>query len=118
MKKPDNERLDAVSEMILAMAHGNFSHRILLLDKRDWFVTLVVLLNMVAEELENSLFYLCYINSDETYIDRIYIFLNPDEKDPIIQCNPEAALLLRRGDAPLLGCPITRLLSRTSQERW
>src|SRR5690606_23131077 len=118
MKKPDNERLDAVSEMLLAMAHGNFSHRILLLDKRDWFDTLLVQLNMVAEELENSLFYLCYINRDETYIDRIYIFLNLDKKDRIIHCNPDAALLLRRGNDQLLGCPITRLLSGPSQERW
>src|SRR5690606_18598469 len=118
MKKPDNERLDAVSEMLLAMAHGDFSHRILLMDKRDWFDTLVVLLNMLAEELENSLFHQDYINKDETYINKIYIFLNLDKKDRIIQYKPEAPLLLRRGDDQLLGCPITRLLSRASRERW
>ena len=118
MKKMDNERLDAVSEMLLAMAHGDFSHRILLLDKRDWFDTLVVQLNMVAEELENSLFHQNYINKDETYINRTYIFLNLDKKDRIIQYNPETTLLLRHGDDQLLGCPITRLLSRASRERW
>lgn len=118
MKKIDKERLDAVSDMLVAMAHRDFAHRISLLEKRDWFDTITVQLNMTAEELENSFFYLSYINTDETFVDKVHLFLLLDQDDRVIQYNPEAAKLLRLRDDELLGRPITQLLSSASREDW
>ncbi|HUH46752.1 MAG TPA: helix-turn-helix domain-containing protein, partial [Arenibacter sp.] len=61
---------------------------------------------------------LMYIRSDDTFINRVSVFLLLDREDKIVQYNPDAGKLLRRGDSALLDQPFTNLLSPASRKQW
>ncbi|WP_165930206.1 helix-turn-helix domain-containing protein [Flavobacterium ranwuense] len=54
-------------QMLLEMAGGNFTNRIQRSEKDDELEALVVLINMVAEEMKESLFYSGFINPHYTH---------------------------------------------------
>ena len=57
MKKAYNEeRIVTMHQMLFEMARGNFNSRIPLSSNDDELETLVVLINMVAEEMKESIF--------------------------------------------------------------
>lgn len=63
MIEPHNkERVVAIHKMLFEMARGNFSGRIPLSSHDDALETLVVLINMVAEEMKESIFHIGYVN--------------------------------------------------------
>jgi AraC-like DNA-binding protein len=61
------ERIVALHQMLFEMARGNFSNRIPLSSHDDEIETLVVLVNMVAEEIKESIFHAGYVNPHSTY---------------------------------------------------
>lgn len=118
MKKENNERLDCIISMLIEIATGNFSYRIVRSNKRDRIEAIAAGLNMTAEELENSLLHQCYINKDETYINKCYLILLLDKDDKIMDISPEGSRLIKRESSKLLGSPLIHLLDETSRERW
>lgn len=118
MKKENKERVDSILSMLVEIAHGNFSYRIVRSNKTDRIEAMVASLNMTAEELENSLLHQCYINKDETYINICYLSLWLDKDDNISNINPEGSRLLKRESSKLLGSPFVQLLDEASRERW
>ena len=58
----NNERVVAIHKMLFEMARGNFNGRIPLSTHDDALETLVVLINMVAEEMKESIFLIGYVN--------------------------------------------------------
>ena len=54
-------------QMLFEMARGNFSNRIPLSSFDDELETLVVLINMVAEEMKESIFHAGFVNPHGTY---------------------------------------------------
>ena len=60
MDKPHNHsRIVTIHQMLFEMARGNFNSRIPLItnnDENDELETLIVLINMVAEEMKESIF--------------------------------------------------------------
>ena len=66
-KKHNQERIVAMHQMLFEMARGNFSNRIPLSLYDDELETLVVLVNMVAEEMKESIFHAGYVNPHSTY---------------------------------------------------
>lgn len=67
MEKHHQERIVSIHRMLFEMARGNFSTRIPLSTHDDEFETLVVLINMVAEEMKESIFHAGYVNPHSTY---------------------------------------------------
>lgn len=64
MHRPHNqERIVSMYQMLFEMARGNFSSRIPLSSHDDELETLVVLINMVAEEMKEAIFYQGYVNN-------------------------------------------------------
>jgi AraC-like DNA-binding protein len=63
----NQERIVAMHQMLFEMARGNFSSRIPLSAYDDELETLVVLINMVAEEMKESIFHAGYVNPHSTY---------------------------------------------------
>lgn len=63
----NQERIVALHQMLFEMARGNFSNRIPLSSNDDELETLVVLVNMVAEEMKESIFHAGYVNPHSTY---------------------------------------------------
>lgn len=66
-KKHNQERIVALHQMLFEMASGNFSNRIPLSSYDDELETLVVLVNMVAEEMRESIFHAGYVNPHNSY---------------------------------------------------
>jgi len=66
-KKHNQERIVALHQMLFEMARGNFSNRIPLSSYDDELETLVVLVNMVAEEMRESIFHAGYVNPHSSY---------------------------------------------------
>lgn len=66
-KKHNQERIVALHQMLFEMARGNFSNRIPLSLYDDELETLVVLVNMVAEEMRESIFHAGYVNPHSSY---------------------------------------------------
>ena len=62
----DQERIVTMHQMLFEMARGNFNSRIPLSSYDDELETLVVLINMVAEEMKESIFPVGYINTHKT----------------------------------------------------
>lgn len=63
MKRPHNrQRMNFMHKMLFEMARGNFNNQIPLSQFDDEMEALVVLLNMVAEELKESVFYSGFVN--------------------------------------------------------
>lgn len=66
-QKHNQERIVALHQMLFEMARGNFSNRIPLSSYDDELETLVVLVNMVAEEMRESIFHAGYVNPHSSY---------------------------------------------------
>lgn len=63
MKRPHNtQRMTFMHKMLMEMARGNFNNQIPLSSYDDEIETLVVLVNMVAEELKESVFHSGFVN--------------------------------------------------------
>ena len=52
----NQKRIHNIRQMLLEMASGNFSHRIARTEQDDELESLTVLINMVAEEMQETLF--------------------------------------------------------------
>ncbi|CAM3578354.1 helix-turn-helix domain-containing protein [Flavobacterium psychrophilum] len=67
MDSPHNqERIVTMHQMLFEMAGGNFNSQIPLSSYDDELETLVVLINMVAEEMKESIFHDGYVNTHST----------------------------------------------------
>lgn len=67
MEKLHNQkRIVTMHQMLFEMARGNFNSRIPLSPYDDELETLVVLINMVAEEMKESVFHGGYVNTHRT----------------------------------------------------
>lgn len=59
----DQERIVTIHQMLFEMARGNFNSSIPLSPYDDELETLVILINMVAEEMKESIFHVGYVNT-------------------------------------------------------
>lgn len=66
-KKINKQRINTVYQMLLEMAGGNFSYRIPRTEQDDELEALTVLINWMAEEMQESIFHSSYINPHFTY---------------------------------------------------
>jgi AraC-like DNA-binding protein len=66
-KEINKQRIRGMSEMLLEMAGGNFTNRIQRTEQEDELEALVMLINMVAEEMKESVFHSGFINPHYTY---------------------------------------------------
>lgn len=66
-KTYNEERIVTIHQMLFEMARGNFNMRIPLSSNDEELETLVVLINMVAEEMKESIFQIGYVNTHKTH---------------------------------------------------
>ena len=66
-KTYNEERIVTIHQMLFEMARGNFNMRIPLSSNDEELETLVVLINMVAEEMKESIFQIGYVNTHKTF---------------------------------------------------
>tara|TARA_R110001583_G_scaffold192614_1_gene359337 strand:- start:50839 stop:51756 length:918 start_codon:yes stop_codon:yes gene_type:complete len=118
MIEPHNkERAVAIHKMLFEMARGNFSGRIPLSSHDDALETLVVLINMVAEEMKESIFHIGYVNPHrgQRLISHMAIIM--DTFGTIKSATPNVLSYLGYSEADLLEHPIQAFITETSNEQ-
>jgi PAS domain S-box-containing protein len=117
MKRPHNlKRIISMHKMLFEMARGNFNNQIPLSSYDDEIETLVVLVNMVAEELRESVFHSGFVNP---YI--IHRMITPvtfiiDENCCIKNVNQGALEILGYDAAEMVNRPIRQFLKNELED--
>lgn len=112
------QRMRSMSQMLLEMAGGNFTNRIQRTEEDDELEGLVVLMNMVAEEMKESVFHSGFINPHHSYRNLVQSTFILDEHFVIISYNSEASVLLNLTPDFLCNMLFKNLLSEESLYFW
>lgn len=118
MEKLHNQkRIVTMHQMLFEMARGNFNSRIPLSPYDDELETLVVLINMVAEEMKESVFHGGYVNTHRTppFIAQTTFIL--DTSFFIKSLTPEVTCFLRYSESELIDLPLAGIITPTSLEQ-
>jgi len=111
MKRPHNhKRIVAMHQMLFEMARGNFNRQITASGLDDELETLVVLMNMVAEELKEAVLFSGYINPHGVQAHPAPANLLLDDSDTVTDASSTSAALLGHKDSGLAGRPMFDLL--------
>ncbi|RTZ03593.1 AraC family transcriptional regulator [Flavobacterium bomense] len=112
------QRMRSMSQMLLEMAGGNFTNRIQRTEEDDELEGLVVLMNMVAEEMKESVFHAGFINPHHSYRNLVQSTFILDEDFVIVSYNSEASILLNLTPDFLCNMLFKNLLSEESLCFW
>lgn len=111
MKSPHNrQRMVSMHKMLFEMARGNFNNQIPLSSYDDEIETLVVLVNMVAEELKESAFHSGFVNPYITHRMVTPATFILDENHSIKDVNQGALKILGYDSIEMLSKPIQEFL--------
>jgi AraC-like DNA-binding protein len=119
MKKAYNEeRIVTMHQMLFEMARGNFNSRIPLSSNDEELETLVVLINMVAEEMKESIFNVGYVNAHRTlqFIAQSTFVL--DTSFSIKSFTPEVTYFLGYSESELIDLPMAGIITAASFEQF
>ena len=114
----NQKRIHSIRQMLLEMASGNFSHRIARTEEDDELESLTVLINMVAEEMQETLFPKGYINTHHLQQNLTSLSFIVDEEFVVCNCNPEVCFLLNYETTFLRGMKFSKLLTDTSTQNF
>jgi PAS domain S-box-containing protein len=111
MNRPHNhQRVVSMHKMLFEMARGNFNNQIPLSNHDDEIETLVLLINMVAEELKESVFHSGFVNPHSTHKMVTSASFILDENYCIQNVNRAALDILGYDAAEMLKRPIRNFL--------
>lgn len=111
----DQKRIVSVHQMLFDMAGGNFNNRIPQSTQDDDLETIVVLINMVAEEIKDSLSDFINTHSTSESITQTNVIL--DAHYFITTFTPEFTFFLGYSEIELLAQPLASIITRTSLEQ-
>jgi hypothetical protein len=117
MDRPQNKELIVkIHQVLFEMARGNFNSRIPLSSYDDELETLVVLINMVAEEMKEAIFYEGFVNTHSThqFISQTTFIL--DAHLCIQSFTQDVTNFLGYEDAELIHKPISSIITAISLE--
>jgi AraC-like DNA-binding protein len=118
MERVENEkRIVAIHQMLFEMAGGNFNGRIPLSTYDDELETVAILINMVAEEMKESIFQVGYVNNHRTlqFIAQSTVVL--DASFSIKSFTPEVTAFLGYSESELIDLPLASMITTTSFEQ-
>lgn len=116
--KTDKEKIEKICQMIFEVASGNFSYRIERSRHEDQLETVIVLLNMMAEEIRESFHHFALINPHETYKQIAQMTFILDEQFCIRNFNAPAQQLTGMEPSQLYGTSFENFLTAESKANW
>ncbi|HKO76839.1 MAG TPA: AraC family transcriptional regulator [Flavobacterium sp.] len=117
MKAYNKERIVTIHQMLFEMARGNFSSSIPLSSNEDELETLVVLINMVAEEMKESIFNVGYVNAHRKLQFIAQSTLVLDASFSIKSFTPEIAYFLGYSESELIDLPLAGIITTVSLQQ-
>lgn len=114
----NRNRIHSIRLMLLEMASGNFSQRIPRTGEDDELESLIVLVNMAAEEMEETLFPTGYINTHHLQDNPTSISFIVDNNFIIKHCTPDIHNLLDYTISSLENKSFVSVLNKQSAEHF
>lgn len=114
----DKIRIEKICQMIFEVASGNFSHRIERSGQNDQLESIIVLLNMMAEEIRESFHHFVSINPHETYKQVVQMTFILDNEFRIRNFDSSAQQLLGLDPEEIIDTPFEEHLTDDSKPHW
>ena len=116
--KTDKAKIEKICQMIFEVASGNFSYRIERSRHEDQLETVIVLLNMMAEEIRESFHHFALINPHETYKQIAQMTFILDEQFCVRNFNAPAQQLTGLDPSEMYGTSFENFLTTESKVKW
>ncbi|MCG2462575.1 AraC family transcriptional regulator [Flavobacteriaceae bacterium F89] len=114
----EKKRMQRISHMLLEMAAGNFFYRLDRSDKNDNVEALVIVLNMLAEEIQESFLHQGYVNSQGTTKQIVQMCFMLDEDAIIRMINQRASTILSTLYSNIIDRSFDSFLTNDSKNKW
>lgn len=118
MEDYDKQRVQKIHAMILEMATGNFQYRIERSSRDDELESIVVGLNMLAEEIEANIVHQGFANINRPIIDLVKIIFIVDKNGVIEVANSQAGKMLAQSMDGIVGKAFEDFLTDGSKSLW
>lgn len=113
-----NERMQRINQMLLEMAGGNFFYRLERSGENDNIEALVVILNMLAEEIQESFLHQGYVNSKGTTKPIVQMFFMLNANGIIQMINQKTCTILSILYNDIIEKPFDSFLTEASKTKW
>ncbi|MDY7396861.1 helix-turn-helix domain-containing protein [Aureibaculum sp. 2210JD6-5] len=114
----DKIRINNIYKMLLEMSEGRFSFKIERHDIDDEIEALVILVNLMAEEIQQTLRYYSQLNSPESILQFVQMIFILDSKFQIIYVNEDVSKHLNKDKTEFLDNSFIKILSNKSKPDW
>jgi AraC-like DNA-binding protein len=104
--------------MLLEMASGNFFYRLERFAKNDNLAAISISLNMLAEEIQDSIRHQGFTNSNNPGVDLVEMSFILDAHGKIEMANQQACNILSMLVNEIIGLPFKVFLDNSSQVKW
>ncbi len=118
MSSRKKERIKEIKAMLLEMASGNFFYRLERFAKNDNLEAISISLNMLAEEIEESIHHQGFTNSNSSRVAVVQMSFIIDEHGHIEMAYQKACTLLSVFQNEILGLSFDTFLIEPSQVLW
>ena len=118
MEKIRKIHLSKINRMLMEMARGNFFYRLKRTQTNDNVEAMTMVLNMLAEEIQETLVHGGFVNSDGVVKHLVKMSFLLDEHGTVAMVNQEACLILSYLKKDIVGANFTDFLDPTSKKRW
>jgi AraC-like DNA-binding protein len=110
--------MQEIQQMLLEMAGGNFFYRLETSDRNDNVEALAIVLNMLAEEIQESFYHQGYVSSKGTTEHLVQMCFLLDGNGLVQMANQKACTILSKLYRNIVHKPFSDLLTETSQRDW
>lgn len=113
-----HQRMQVINQMLLEMASGNFFFRIQRSSEKGDIEALIVTLNMLAEEIQETIVHQGYANTHQTILDIVQMSFILDAKETVLMVNQQTCNILSRLHDDIVGSNFKNLLTNHSVAKW
>lgn len=118
MEKIKKVHLTKINKMLMSMAQGNFFYRLESTHGTDNVEAMTIVLNMLAEEIQESLVHGGFVNTEGVVKHLVQMSFLLDNTGKVNMVNQEASMILSFLRKDLIGHDFRKLLHPTSRSRW
>lgn len=115
--RTDN-RMQEIQHMLMEMAGGNFFYRLDITDKNDNIEALAIVLNMLAEEIQESFYHQGFVSSKSTTEHLVQMSFLLDSDGNVQMVNQKTCTILSKLHGSIIQKPFVNLLTEKSKSIW
>lgn len=113
-----DKRMQQIQHMLLEMAGGNFFYRLDTTDRNDNLEALAIVLNMLAEEIQESFYHQGFVSTKTTTEHLVQMCFLLDDSGTVQLVNQKCCTILSKLHGNILQKPFEDLLTETSKAVW